>query len=106
MANSLGVSDVELTGILDELDRSACPGVVRERRDNERLQYRYRLETVVVMDDSTQPPILVQARNLSRSGLAFLHSDDSQLLQPNKKCTVFLETFQGDRWQVDANRSE
>ena len=100
MSDAIQIWDAELAELLDELDPlPAGPvAVVPERRVEPRFPYRNRLQ-MSIGDGTDAPTLYVQSRNLSRSSLGFLHN---ARLKPNTRCTVFLETLQGDQVPIHA----
>jgi CheY-like chemotaxis protein len=73
-ANTLGLNKVDLDTVLDDLDAKAVKAD-NPRRQSARLEFRLpsiRLE--IVQPGGGQTQITVACRNLSRTGLGFLHS--------------------------------
>jgi len=86
-ANTLGLGKTELDTILESLDAPTA-GAQSVRRESARLQFRINgVPLEITQPGGGQTKILVAGRNLSRSGLGFLHSS---YMHPGTQVTTIL----------------
>jgi len=89
------LSQAELFRLLDALDEGESR-IGADRREYERLRYRLPRIFIWVPKGKQLVAFAVPTRNISRGGLAFLHS---QMMRPGQRCGVLLPTI-GERPQA------
>jgi len=94
IVDTLRISDKALRGLLDSLDAAADAAAVSEHRRNQRITYHCRQGLVVRMHHpgGSVANYLVQPRNLSRTGLGFLHGS---FVYPQTPCAITLPSQTG-----------
>jgi hypothetical protein len=88
---------VDLAIVLDRLDRLVRDRETEERRRDYRVRIRVRAAVFYFVRDGFECGFVVPTRNVSRSGIAFLHQEELPLGTP---CKVRLELVKGGRLDV------
>ncbi len=99
MINSVKLDEPEIQRILDQLDLVEEEGEKAEQRGAPRRLYRVRGVVVHVNQSGMEVSFLVPVRNISKTGLAFLHR---QMLHVNTPCRVEMVLPDGASTNVRA----
>ncbi len=100
VVDTLRVSAAAASRILERLDGPTSTSAARESRKSQRVSYR-RSEGLVVRihhPGGSVANFLVRPRNLSRTGMAFLHGG---FVYPGTRCQVTLRCTEGPAIRVD-----
>ena len=99
--DSLRLTVEQQAAILNELDRHARISQNRGSRREERVFYRDAkgILLAITQPDGTESPYLIRPRNISSTGLGFLHGGPLPL---GTSCILTLPTADGDRLFVGA----
>ncbi|MEW6252019.1 MAG: PilZ domain-containing protein [Planctomycetota bacterium] len=97
--DALRISDAEYRAILAQLDSSPRPARVNELRAAKRYPYTPQ-SGLDVMLQGRNTRYVVRGRNVSSSGIAFLHGD---LVSPGTACTLELPTPDGGAVPVEGH---
>jgi hypothetical protein len=88
---------VDLAIVLDRLDRLVHDRRTEERRGDYRVKIRVRAAIFHFLRDGFECGFIVPTRNVSRSGVAFLHQEGLPL---ETACKVRLELVKGGRLDI------
>ena len=103
--DTLGITEKDRRSVLNRLDHQAEPFRGRDARGCPRLSYRaqIRLRIEVAPGGGPDHTFMAQSRNISRTGIGFLHGSP---LEPDTTCKLSLRTVAENVHQVGIRFNE